>query len=219
MALPRPDAHAARHARRRSSSAPRRTASTTCGTSGSGRRCRRAPGTGRNTLCSQIGVSSWICLLISATNASATVDVSFSSSNLRTMKLNRTCVVLVVDRHRGRDVDRVDDAGEPHLREAGTVVVDVDAAVRDAARRDVALLRQHRRERAVGVVALHLRDVVGAVHVAEVRGVDAVLRHLLRHRVDHVGRAVASRSTRGRRSRGSPGSPTAARSRRGGATT
>ena len=61
----------------------------------------------------------------------------------------------------------------------------------DAARRDVALLRQHRGDRAVGVVALHLRDVVGAVHVAEVRGVDAVLGHLLRHRVDEVARPVA----------------------------
>ena len=97
---------------------------------------------------------------------------------------------LVVDRRGGRDVDRVDDAAEPHLREAGPVVVDVDAAVRDAARRDVRLLRQHHRARAVGVVALHLGDVVGAVHVLEVRGVDAVLRHLLRHRADHVRRRV-----------------------------
>ncbi len=51
-------------------------------------------GDGKKLLCSQIGRSSWTCLLISLTNASATVDVSLSSSNLRTMKLNRTCVVF-----------------------------------------------------------------------------------------------------------------------------
>ena len=60
----------------------------------------------------------------------------------------------------------------------------------DATRRDVRLLRQHHRARAVGVVALHLGDVVGAVHELEVRGVGAVLRHLLRHGADHVRRRV-----------------------------
>ncbi len=97
---------------------------------------------------------------------------------------------LVVDRRGRRDVDRVDDAAEPHLGETGAVVVHVDAAFGNTARRDVRLLRQHRRARAVGVVLLHLGDRVGAVHELEVRGVGAVLRHLLRDRADHVRRRV-----------------------------
>ena len=87
-------------------------------------------------------------MLISSTNASATVEVSFSSSNLRTMKLNRTCVVsssigVVVAMLIASTMP-----AEPHLREAGAVVVHVDAAVGDAARRHVRLLRQHHRARA-----------------------------------------------------------------------
>ena len=59
------------------------------------------------------------------------------------------------------------------------------------ARRHVALLRQHHRARPLGVVALHLGDVVGPVHVPEVRRVHTVLGHLLGHRVDQVARPVA----------------------------
>ena len=97
---------------------------------------------------------------------------------------------LRVDRRGRGDVDRVDDATEPHFGESGAVVVHVDATFGDAARRHVRLLRQHRRTRAVGVVLLHLGDSVGAVHELEVRGVGAVLRHLLRDRADHVRRRV-----------------------------
>ena len=88
----------------------------------------------------------------------------------------------------------------------------------DAARRHVRLLRQHHRARAVGVVALHLGDVVGAVHVLEVRGVDAVLRHLLRAPCGSRTTTSRSRSTRDRRSPRSPGSPTSALPRSGGTT-
>ena len=101
--------------------------------------------------------------------------------------------LLFVDRGRRRDVDRVDDAAEPDLREPGPVVVDVDATVRDTARRHERLLRQHHRARTVGVVRLQLGDLVGAVHELEVRGVGTVLRHLLRHGVDDVRRRVEVR--------------------------
>ena len=72
----------------------------------------------------------------------------------------------------------------------GAEAVDVDAALGDAPRRHVRLLRQHRRGVALGHVALALRDLVGAVDVAEVRGVDGVLRHLLQDRADRVARLV-----------------------------
>ncbi len=54
----------------------------------------------------------------------------------------------------------------------------------------VALPRQHGGEWSVLLVALHLGDVFGAVHVQEVRRINAVLGHLLRHRLDHIRRAV-----------------------------